>query len=158
MKFKILSMLITLGVLAVMPMIYMGKFEPMAFFSSGVQDSVSEFNKLKANATNGFAGVVGNEKVQIYKWRDKNGVMQFSHVPPASGGFSEKVELNPNTNIVQAVKVPQVEKEQPNEVAQIEKPNPYSIKSAKKVLQDAKGIEAMLQKRHEEQQKMLGDL
>ena len=158
MKFKILSMLITLGVLAVMPMIYMGAFEPMAFFSSGVQDSVSEFNKLKANAANGFGSVVGNEKVQVYKWRDKNGVMQFSHVPPVTGGFAEKVELDTSTNIVQAIKVPKVEKEQPKEVAQIETPNPYSVKGAKKVLQDAKGIEAMLQKRHEEQQKMLGDL
>lgn len=151
-------MLITLGVLAVMPMIYMGKIEPLAFFSSGVKDSVSELNKLKANAENGFAGVVGNEKVQVYKWRDKNGVMQFSHLPPASGEFAEKVAFNPNTNIVQAVKVPQVEKEKPKQVAEIKTPSPYSIKGAKKVLQDAKGIEAMLQKRHEEQQKILSDL
>ena len=157
MKLKIVSMLITLAVLAVIPMIYMGKFEPLALLDSGIQSGVSEFNKLKANAPKSLGDVVGDDNVQVYKWRDKHGVMQFSHLPPTSGGVAEMVELNPNRNVVQAVKIPQVE-ERPKAVAKIETPSPYSIKSANKVLQDAKGIEAMLQKRHEEQQKMLSDL
>jgi len=34
-------------------------------------------------------------------------------------------------------------------------PNPYSVKGMKKVMDDARGIEQMLQKRHEDQQKMI---
>ena len=36
MKFKIFTMLVTLGILSVIPMIYMGKFDPMSFFDSSL--------------------------------------------------------------------------------------------------------------------------
>ncbi|MBL4711404.1 MAG: DUF4124 domain-containing protein [Gammaproteobacteria bacterium] len=153
MKFKIFSMLVILGFISVMPMIYMGKFNPVEFFDSGLKDGISGFNKLKSKAPNSLANVVGDEKVQIYKWRDQYGVMQFSNTPPLTGGGAEKVELNTNENVVQAVKV--LEKKAPEEMAKNETPNPYSIKGTKKVLQDAKNVEAMLQKRHDNQMKLL---
>ena len=153
MKFKIFSMLVSLGFLSVMPLIYMGKFDPMAFFDSGLKEGASELEKLKAKAPKALSGVVNDEKVQIYKWRDKYGVMQFSNTPPIGGG-SEKIELNINENIVQAVKIPEKEVEQ-KQVAKNEAPNPYSVKGMKKVMEDAKGVETLLQKRHEDQQKML---
>ncbi len=156
MKFKILSMLVTLGLLSVLPMIYMGKFDPMSFIDSGFKGGASEFTKLKAKAPKNLTNVVTDEKVQVYKWRDKNGVMQFSNTPPPTVSNAEKVELNPNSNIVKAVKVP--EKEKSEEIAKTESPNPYSLKGMKKVMSDAKGIEDMLQKRHEGQQKMMNDL
>ncbi|PCI08766.1 MAG: hypothetical protein COB77_01515 [Gammaproteobacteria bacterium] len=157
MKFKIFSMLIILGVISVMPMIYMGKFDPMAFFDAGFKDGLSEFNKLKAKAPESLSSVVSDEKVQVYKWRDEFGVMQFSNTPPASGAAAEKIELNTNNNIMQAVKLPK-KNEDSKRPAEVAVPSPYSLKGGKKILQDAKGIEAMLQKRHEEQQKMLNNL
>ena len=153
MKFKIFTMLVTLGVLSVIPMIYMGKFDPMAFFDSSLSKGVSELKNLKDMAPSGLGT---DKKVQVYKWRDENGIMQFSNTPPPTGGDAEKIELNPNKNVVQAVKIP--EKEEPKEVAKTESPSPYSIKGMKKVMNDAKGVEALLQKRHEEQQKMMGNL
>lgn len=156
MKFKIFTMLVTLGILSVTPMIYMGKFDPMAFFDSSISKGTSEFKNLKARAPKSLSNVVTDKKVQVYKWRDENGIMQFSNTPPPTGGDAEKMELNPNKNIVQAVKVP--EKEESEEVAKMESPNPYSVKGMKKVMNDAKGVEALLQKRHEEQQKMMNNL
>ena len=156
MKFKIFTMLVILGVLAVMPMIYMGKFDPMAVFDSSLSKGVSEFKDLKAKVPNSLSSGVTDKKVQVYKWRDENGIMQFSNTPPPTGGSAEKIELNPNKNIVQAVKIP--EKEEPKEVAKTQSPTPYSIKGMKKVMNDAKGVEQLLQKRHEEQQKMMSDL
>jgi len=156
MKFKIFTMLVILGILSVMPMIYMGKIDPMAFFDSSVSNTLSEFKNIKAKVPENLSNVVTDKKVQVYKWRDSNGVMQFSNTPPPTGGDAEKIELNPNKNIVSAVKVP--EKEETEEVAKTESPSPYSVKGMKKVMNDAKGVEALLEKRHEEQQKMMNDL
>ncbi len=156
MKFKIFTMLVILGVLSVMPMIYMGKFDPMAFFDSNFRSGVSEFKNIKAKVPESLSNVVNDKKVQVYKWRDANGIMQFSNTPPPTGGDAEKIEVSPNKNIVQAVKIP--EKEETEEVAKTEAPSPYSVKGMKKVMNDAKGVEALLQKRHEEQQKMMNDL
>lgn len=156
MKFKILSMLVTLGILSVMPMIYMGKFDPMSFIESGFSMGGSEFNKLKAKAPKSLSNAVSDEKVQVYKWRDKSGVMQFSNTPPPTGDVAEQVVLDPNSNLMQAVKVP--EEEEPKQAVATESPNPYSVKGMKKVMDDAKGVEQMLQKRHEGQQQMLKDI
>ena len=156
MKLKIFTMLVILGILSVMPMIYMGKFDPMAFFDSRLSKGVSELKDLKAKVPDSLSSGVTDKKVQVYKWRDKNGIMQFSNTPPPTGDAAEQIELNPNKNIVQAVKIP--EKEEPKEVAKTESPNPYSVKGMKKVMNDAKGVEALLQQRHEEQQKMMNDL
>ena len=156
MKFKILSMLVTLGILSVIPMIYMGKFDPQAFFGSGLDSGLSDLQKLKAKAPKGFSNAVIDEKVQVYKWRDEHGVMQFSNTPPASGAAAELVEFSPNNNVVQAVRVP--EHEAAVDEVSTSAPNPYSINGMKKVMDDAKGVEQLLQNRHEQQQKMLNDI
>ena len=149
-------MLVILGILSVMPMIYMGKFDPVALLDSGISKSSSEFNKLKASAPKNLTSVVSDEKVQVFKWRDENGVMQFSNTPPPTVSNAERIELDPNNNVVEAVKVP--EEEEAVETAQVEKPSPYSVKGMKKVMDDAKGVEELLQKRHEDQQNMLKDI
>ncbi len=156
MKFKIFSMLIILGVVSVMPMIYMGKFDPLSFFESGFSMGGSEFSKLKAKAPKNLSNAVTDEKVQVYKWRDENGVMQFSNTPPPTGGAAEQVVLDPNSNLMQAVKVP-AEEEVKQEV-EAKSPSPYSVKGMKKVVDDARGVEELLQQRHEGQQEMIKNL
>ena len=156
MKFKIFMMLITLGILSITPMIYMGKFDPMSFIGSGLKTGESTFEKLKAKAPKNISNVTTDEKVQVYRWRDEHGVMQFSNTRPLEGG-AEKIELNPNENIIQAVKVP-VEEVAEKEVVKSEAPNPYSVKGAKKVMDDARGVEDLLRKSHEDRQKMMNNL
>jgi len=153
-------MLVILGMLSVMPMIYMGKVDPVALLDGDIGglfgSGGNEFAKLKARAPKNLTNVVTDEKVQVYKWRDENGVMQFSNTPPPDGGHAQQVELNPNHNLVKAVKVPVKEDTKPAQQAPA--PNPYSVKGMKKVMDDAKGIESMLQQRHEDQQKMLNNI
>jgi hypothetical protein len=157
MKFKILSMLVTLGVLSIMPMIYMGKVDPLSWID--LDSGADDLAKLKAKAPKNLSSAVTDEKVKVFKWRDKNGVMQFSNVPPPvdidGDSNVEQLELNPNSNVMKAVEVPI--KEEPKEVAQTESTSPYSMKGMKKVMQDTKGVEALLQKRHEAQQEMLNN-
>ena len=157
MKLKILSMLVILGIMAVTPMILTGKFDPMAFIDSGFSNGASEFSKLKARAPKNLSSVVSDEKVEVYKWRDENGVMQFSNTPPPTVSNAKQVVLDPNHNLVQAVKVPE-EEEAPAKSAEVEAPSPYSMKGMKKVMDDAKGIEDLLQQRHQDQQKRLNNI
>jgi hypothetical protein len=156
MIFKIISMLVILGVLSVLPMIYTGKLDPVAFINNGgTGKQTSEIAALKAQAPENLSTAVTDKKVQIYRWRDENGVMQFSNTPPPSVKGAEQVVLDPNSNLMQAVKQPQVE---PEPVVQAESPSPYSVKGMKKVMEDAKAVETLLQQRHEQQQKMMSDL
>ncbi len=157
MKLKILSMLIILGILSVTPMIYMGKFNPMEFFSSGLNGTTSTFEKLKHKAPENLTSVVTDEKVQVYKWRDEKGVMQFSNTPPHTGKNAQQIELNPNNNVVSAVKVP-VKEATPDSPGDSGQPGPYSVKGMKKVMDDAKGIEQMLQQSHEQRTEILNNL
>jgi hypothetical protein len=155
MKFKILSMLIILGVLSVLPLIYTGKFDPVTFIT-GFGNKSSGITQLTAKAPENLRSVVTDEKVQVYKWRDEYGVMQFSNTPPATDINARQVVLDPNSNLVRAVSVP--EKEKAKQVDQTGPPNPYSVKGMKKVIDDAGAVEQVLQQRHEAQQKMMNNL
>jgi hypothetical protein len=157
MKLKIISMLIILGILSVTPMIYTGKFNPMEFLGSGFSSGASELEKLKAKAPRNLTSVVTDEKVQVYKWPDKNGVMQFSSTPPPGVSNVSQVELNPNSNVVEAVKVP-VKVESVAAPAELAQPGPYSVKGMKKVMEDARDVEQMLQQSHEQRSKALNNL
>ena len=149
MKSKIFFLLLTLVVMAITPMIYMGKFNPLAILGPGFSMEASAHKNLKASAPKNMSSVVTDEKVEVYKWRDKNGVMQFSNTPPPSDSNVEKVVLDPNSNLMQAVKIPV--KEEPKEVVQTQPQTPYSQKAMKKVMDDVKNVEKLMQQRQEKQ-------
>ncbi len=153
-------MLISLVILSIAPLIIMGKFDPLAFFNSSLSKGASEFNRLKAKTPKNLSSVIADDKVQVYKWRDESGVMQFSNVPPATDRHAERVLLDPNSNLMQATKIPvkEPEKEAPKDVAQTKSPNPYSVKGLKKVMEDVQGVEKLLQQRQGQQQEALNDL
>jgi hypothetical protein len=159
MKFKLFSMLVILGMLSVIPMIYMGKIDPLAMLGgdfAGMPASGNTIEALKAKAPKNLTSVSTDEKVQVYRWRDENGVMQYSSTPPESAN-AEQIELNPNSNVIEASKVPAV---QINSAATVTAPAPapYSVKGMKQVMEDAQAIEGLLQQRDEGQRKMLGNI
>ena len=157
MKLKIVSMLIILAVLSVMPMIYTGKFDPSALISA---DDELDFDlgRFVASVFKKGSDAVVDKKVQVYKWRDKDGVMQFSSEPPSDTHDVEQIVLHPDSNVVQSVTVNEKETLQPVAKAENLVATPYSINGMKKVVDDAKGIEEMLQQREEQQQKILNDI
>ena len=155
MKFKIVSMLVTLAMITALPMIYMGQFNPLALIQ-GAGSETSEIARLQTMAPKNLSNAVTDEKLQLYKWRDKNGVMQFSNTPPPATANAEQVVLNPNHNVVQAVNVTAPAEQQ--QLQQVETQNPYTVKGMKQVMDDARGVEELLRKRHEHQQKMLNKL
>ena len=160
MKLKIFSLLVILGVMSVTPMIYMGKFDPVSTINSVMSGDIempAGIEKIKASTVSSINKVAPAEKVQVYKWRDENGVMQFSNTPPQTGS-AQSVQVDPNKNIIDAVKVPVKEEQKSASSTPVTAPSPYSVSGMKQVMDDAKGVEEMLQKRHEDQQKMLGNI
>lgn len=167
MKFKIISMLVVIGMLSVLPMIYMGKLDPMAMLNGNfgndiglgnidsIQDAGKKIAILKEKAPKNLSTVTTDEKVQVYKWRDENGVLQFSNTPPAHMKNAEQIELNPNHNVVEATKVPEVEVRDTSSSPQAQVHNPYTPGGMKQAVENAQGIEAMLQDRADQQKKMM---
>jgi len=146
-------MLITLGILSVIPLIIMGKFDPMRLFDSALSKGVSEFSKLKARVPKNLSSVATDKKVQVYKWRDKKGVMQFSNVAPPTKRNAERVLLDPDSNLIQVVKAPGKvpEKETSKETRQTKSASPYSVKGAKELMDKARSVEKMLLQRQNQQ-------
>jgi len=108
MKSTIISMMIGLCVLAIIPMLLLGDNSVLGRFGLDVFSGSDEHAKAPKNLTS----VTTDEKVQVYKWRDQYGVMQFTNTPPPQTRQAELIELTPNTNIVKAVEVPEEEPEQ----------------------------------------------
>jgi hypothetical protein len=101
-------MLIVLCVLATVPLFLFGDSGMLARFGIDLSSGSDPGTKAPKNLTN----VTTDRKVQVYKWRDEYGVMQFTNTPPPQGQQAEMVELTPNTNIVKAVEIPQQEVEE----------------------------------------------
>ena len=102
------------------------------------------------------ANVTTDEKVQVYKWRDEYGVMQFTNTPPPETSQAEMVELTPNTNIVKAIEIPAEEPEQVNSGPKVMTVgNPYTPGGMKDLLETTSSLsEQMNQKQMEQQQLM----
>lgn len=153
MKFKIFNLLVIMAMLAVMPMIYMGKLDPLALLDSA--SDLPDLDDLRVETPASLKDMVPDEKVQVYRWRDENGVMQYSNMPPAAIQ-AEQVEVDTSSNLMQAVKVKKSAQEKKVVAESI--PSPYSPNDMKKAMQDARDVERLLQERHEQQQQTLDKL
>ncbi len=162
MKFKIISLLVVLGMLSVMPLIYSGKLDPAEFLSRFDMDDVNldtdditaGLSKLKDNVP----GAGTSQEVTVYKWRGTNGVMQFGSQPPPGAQNVEVMSVNGNKNVVDAVKIPPKQEARATAATEISAPSPYSVKGMKKVLDDAKGVEELLKKSQQDRERMIKNL
>mgnify|MGYP001134844491 CR=1 FL=1 len=159
MKFKIFSMLLILGVLSALPLIYTGKLNPVAMMGGdfSMKSAGDETARLKVQAPKNLTNVTTDEKVQMYRWRDEYGVMQYSNTPPAQMQNAERIELDPNHNVIEATKVPEVEVT-PTQTSQPEINSPYSVSGMKQAVEDAKAVQDILNQRAEEQKRVLDNL
>ncbi len=99
----------------------------------------------------------------IYQWSDNDGNIQFSTSPPPAGVEFTAKGYDPDTNVIQSVKLPEVEPE-PREVEKkddIAAPDSitsvYSPEKINKLFDDAKNVENLLNNRLKQQQAAIGD-
>lgn len=93
----------------------------------------------------------------FYKWYDSDGNIQFTSEPPPEGIEYTLKGFDPDTNVIQAVKAPPKESGS-DESTPVQKKstdleevgNPYSPDSIKKLFEDTKNIEKLLQQRSQD--------
>lgn len=116
-----------------------------------------------------IAPVVTDQEVNYYTWVDEHGQTHYSSTPPEDRSAEMKT-LRPDTNIVQAVKVPKQEDESGGGLFSLgsgkdgksadgddEAFNPYSPEGVKKMVEKAQEAKAQLEKRNAELGKIVGD-
>jgi hypothetical protein len=102
----------------------------------------------------------------FYKWYDNEGNIQFTSEPPPHGIEYTLKGFDPNANVIQAVKLsPSKAKTDDSTPDQIETPvkahdpddgvNPYSGDSIKKLFEETRNIEKLLNQRFQDQESAL---
>jgi hypothetical protein len=151
-------MIIVLCVMAAIPLIFFSDNDLLAKFGLGGKggDSLQE---LRAKAPKNITNVKTDKDVTVYKWRDANGVMQFSHAPPPDGGQAEAVNLRSDTNIVKAIKVPEAEEEASRSRPRVMSTgNPYTPGGMKDLVEQTSAMTEKLNQQAAEREKMMQDL
>ncbi|MEH6628079.1 MAG: DUF4124 domain-containing protein [Motiliproteus sp.] len=99
-------------------------------------------------------------KDTIYKWVDKNGVTQLSSEPPPAQQNAQVLVVDPNANIIQSagqVSDPETEDKQETATApaQLLQGQVYSPSQVKKLMDDAKNVQQLLNDRYENQRQII---
>jgi len=97
--------------------------------------------------------------VDFYKWYDAEGKVQFTTQPPPDGIEYTVKGYDPNVNVIQSVKVPEAEPAGTGETtatsestgAQPGLANTYDADAIKKMFEDTKNIEKLLNQRYQNQ-------
>ena len=155
MKSTIISMLIILVVMIAVPMVMFGEGDLAKKLGFGGSNLIED---LRAKAPKNIKPAVTDKRVEVYKWIDEHGVTQFSNTPPPEGGQSEKLVLSPDTNVMDAVKIPEKESQTASGPQVFQIGNPYSPGGMKDVVDSAKGMQDMVDQRKADQDKMIKDM
>ena len=158
MKSTIISMFIVMTLLIAIPVFLLGDGDFAKNFNFGTGSAGDEIEDLQEKAPKNVQAVVTDKKIEIYKWVDEYGVMQFSNTPPFGGDKFEKMVLSPDTNIMDAIKIPEKEEEAEAEQQIFSVGNPYSPDGMKKMIDDSENIKENLNLRQAEQESFLQDI
>jgi hypothetical protein len=152
MKSTIISMLIVLCVLAIAPLLLFGDRGLLSRYGLDIFGEPD----LRAKAPKNITSVTTDKKVQVYRWRDQHGVMQFTSTPPPNGRQAEMVELRPDTNIVKAIEVPEEEPEVKRGGPKVMTTgNPYTPGGVKDLLDTTSGLAEGINEKQLQQQKLM---
>lgn len=145
-----IKMIALVGVLLAVPYYMMG---------GAVPDFLSGFSGSSVPTPTGVSGIgnaVTDKDVTVYQWVDEKGVKHYSNTPPA-GQQAETLHLRSDTNLIKAIEPPAEKKPSRPKVTSIGggMTNPYSPGGAKKLMDDAKNVQELLNQRFERQQEIL---
>ena len=157
MKSTIVSMSIVLIVLMIIPVFMFGEDNLLERFGFGSGGS-GLFDVQKDKTPRNVQAVTTDKRVELYKWVDEHGVVQFSNIPPEQGIASEKIVLSPNVNVMDAVKVPEKEAGAVVGPQVFSTANPYTPDGAKEIIDQALKMQEQLSQQQADQKKMLQDM
>jgi hypothetical protein len=149
MKATTLSMLVVLALMVAVPMWFLGSG---SFTGKSGSDSTES---LKKKAPKGVKAVVTDRKVEIYKWIDKYGVPQFSETAPADGSEAKMIVLSPDTNVMDAFKIPKKEEEKEKKGKVFSLGSPYSPEGMKDMVDESLQLKDKINEQQTEQEAMI---
>lgn len=121
--------------------------------------SMPDWPKFSGNTIQAGSDGDLDGKDVFYKWYDAEGNIQFTTEPPPEGVEFTLKGFDPNANVIQSVKLPPGENaaDETNSTAKkADDPgdigNPYSQDAIKKLFEDTKNIEKLLQQRAQDQE------
>jgi len=124
----------------------------------------------KKDISKNIAKALSSEKQQAYKWTDSNGVVHYSSSPPAHLSSPEQIEqakaqkyletlqIDPNTNLIQGSKLAEDTETEQNKQTPSPIQNIYTPAGAKKLIEDAKNVEKLLNDRFQEQKNAIDNI
>jgi len=96
----------------------------------------------------------------IYEWRNQQGELNFTTMPPPKGVDFTQKSYDPNMNLIQSVKVKPEQVETVSSQSRAKQVhnigNPYAAGKVEKLMDDAQNIENLLNDRFKKQEAMLG--
>ena len=98
---------------------------------------------------------------KVYQWYDSDGNIHFTTEPPPQGVDYEVRSFNPDANVIQSVEMPRDDQAATDEAAETASAdpsdigNPYSGESLKKLFEDARNVEKLLEQRFQNQESQL---
>lgn len=100
-------------------------------------------------------------KETVYKWTDAQGKIHYSSEPPQNQSLAKKLEINPDANLIQGLAPQTSQKPEPKPAQPASVPggvNAYNPAAVKKLVDDAKNVQNLLNERNEATQKALQNL
>ena len=155
MLFKTTLMIVALvGATNYLTYIYTGK-SPISF-------SLPDLSKAKDMIPSPSLPTIRVPKTETaYKWKDENGVIHYSSEPPSGDQLAEKLDVNPDTNLVQGVaiqKKPEQMTKNEEDKREIQPSMPsgniYKPETIQKLMNDANEVQEKLNERYENLEKM----
>lgn len=157
MKSTIISMFIVLIVMITLPMYLLNDDNFVQKFGQiwGNGDGVT--TNAQNNGPKNVKTVVTDKKIEVYKWIDEYGVMQFSNLQPVSLE-SELMVLSPETNVMDAIKIPEKEAELTGTPNVTSLGSPYSPDGMKKLVDESIEMKDTINQRQADQEQMIKDI
>jgi hypothetical protein len=140
---------------------------PLMSFSSLELPKIGlpDLPSLPESTPTGLISAPGGDETVIYQWKDSSGSIQFTNIPPPEGVDYTVKGYNPNANVIQSVKLPEVDAEvEPEKKKEEKQPSMpedlssvYSPEKVNKLIDDAKNVENLLNNRLKQQNAIIGD-
>lgn len=159
MKKLLFKVVVLVGIMLTVPYYLLGSGSMPDFLKNMLGNQVE-----KPALPDNLNSVTTDKNVTVYKCRDKSGQIQFSDIP--CGETSETIHLRPDTNVVQAVKVPEKEEDEgeaglislgskKDKDGNVELPNPYSPEGVQQIIKDAQKAAEVMNKRNQDAAKLM---
>lgn len=153
MKSTIISMLVVLVLLVVLPILFLGD---KRLFDGISLDSPDSSSGAGVQLSSRIENVSTDAPVAIYRWRDANGLLQFSNTEP-EGVAAELLQLEPNLSSMDPVKARPVD----NTAATVSAPetgNPYTPGGMKEMVEQANELKKVLSQQQADQQQAIENI